>query len=87
LLTYALKGVLKTKPYAYTFSNFSRPGLFADHGYVPAADDMGSVLSRKEIASHSFLEMLVYEGTGHALHWEEPKRFVTDLVSFIKTGK
>jgi len=48
---------------------------------------MGSVLSRKEIASHSFLEMLVYEGTGHALHWEEPKRFVTDLVSFIKTGK
>jgi len=87
LFTYALKGVIKNKTLCLHLSNFSRPGLFADHGYVPAADDMGSVLSRKEIASHSFLEMLVYEGTGHALHWEEPKRFVTDLVSFIKTGK
>ncbi len=29
-------------------------------------------------------KLLVYEGTGHALHWEEPERFVADLVSFIK---
>ena len=27
--------------------------------------------------------LLVYEGTGHAVHWEEPQRFVEDLVSFI----
>lgn len=26
----------------------------------------------------------VYEGTGHALHWEEPRRFAWDLASFIK---
>ncbi|MGZ5248386.1 MAG: alpha/beta fold hydrolase, partial [Flavitalea sp.] len=27
--------------------------------------------------------LLVYEGTGHALHWEEPVRFVNDLVGFV----
>lgn len=28
-------------------------------------------------------KMIVYEGTGHALHWEEPERFAADLVNFI----
>lgn len=28
-------------------------------------------------------KLIVYEGTGHALHWEEPRRFVDDLVDFI----
>jgi len=28
--------------------------------------------------------LLVYEGTGHALHWEKPERFVADLVSFVE---
>ena len=28
--------------------------------------------------------LIVYEGTGHALHWEEPERFVADVVSFVK---
>lgn len=27
--------------------------------------------------------LLAYEGTGHALHWEEPVRFVNDLVGFV----
>jgi non-heme chloroperoxidase len=29
------------------------------------------------------VRLLVYERTGHALHWEEPARFVTDLVGFV----
>jgi len=29
------------------------------------------------------VRMLVYEGTGHALHWEEPARFANDLVGFV----
>jgi len=29
-------------------------------------------------------KLLVYEGTGHALHWEEPEKFVADLVNFVK---
>jgi non-heme chloroperoxidase len=27
---------------------------------------------------------VVYEGTGHAVHWEEPERFANDLTSFIR---
>lgn len=30
--------------------------------------------------------LIVYKGTGHALHWEEPQRFVKDLVEFIKNS-
>lgn len=29
------------------------------------------------------VRLLVYERTGHALHWEEPARFVNDLVGFV----
>ena len=28
-------------------------------------------------------KLVVYEGTGHALHWEEPQRFAADLVAFV----
>jgi pimeloyl-ACP methyl ester carboxylesterase len=28
--------------------------------------------------------LVVYEGAGHGLHWEEPARFATDLVAFGK---
>lgn len=29
-------------------------------------------------------KLVVYKGTGHAAHWEEPERFASDLMSFIK---
>lgn len=29
--------------------------------------------------------LVVYPGTGHGLHWEEPERFASDLVTFIQT--
>lgn len=29
--------------------------------------------------------LVVYEGAGHGLHWEEPERFASDLVSFTET--
>jgi len=29
--------------------------------------------------------LVVYESAGHALHWEEPKRFAEDLVAFVRT--
>ena len=28
--------------------------------------------------------LLTYEGSGHALHWEQPARFADDLASFAK---
>ena len=27
--------------------------------------------------------LVVYEGAGHALHWEEPQRFAADLATFV----
>lgn len=29
--------------------------------------------------------LLVYEGAGHGLHWEEPERFAADLVTFAQS--
>jgi non-heme chloroperoxidase len=29
--------------------------------------------------------LTVYEGTGHALHWEEPQRFAAQLAAFALT--
>jgi non-heme chloroperoxidase len=29
-------------------------------------------------------KLLIYEGTGHALHWEKPERFTSDLVKFVQ---
>jgi pimeloyl-ACP methyl ester carboxylesterase len=29
--------------------------------------------------------LVVYEGTGHAVHWEEPERFASDLAAFALT--
>lgn len=29
--------------------------------------------------------LVVYPGSGHALHWEEPERFASDLMTFIET--
>ncbi len=28
--------------------------------------------------------LIVYEGAGHALHWEEPERFAADIVEFSR---
>lgn len=32
-------------------------------------------------------QLVTYEGTGHAVHWEEPERFATDLAAFVKTDR
>jgi pimeloyl-ACP methyl ester carboxylesterase len=29
--------------------------------------------------------LVVYEGAGHALHWEEPARFAADLAAFVES--
>jgi non-heme chloroperoxidase len=29
--------------------------------------------------------LMIYEGAGHGLHWEEPARFARDLVAFART--
>jgi pimeloyl-ACP methyl ester carboxylesterase len=31
--------------------------------------------------------LVTYEGTGHAVHWEEPARFAADLLAFTSTAR
>lgn len=31
--------------------------------------------------------LVIYTGTGHGMHWEEPERFVDDLVKFVAEGE
>ena len=42
----------------------------------------GQELLKNNIRNIKWLE---YKGTGHALHWEEPKKFADDLVEFINS--
>jgi len=37
-----------------------------------------------QLAAIADSRLKVYEGSGHAVHWEQPERFATDLVSFIE---
>ena len=32
-------------------------------------------------------KLVIYEGVGHALHWQEPKRFIKDLQNFIQANQ
>jgi len=45
--------------------------------FVPEADTL-KLLARLPEAT-----LAVYRGAGHALHWEQPERFVRDLVRFV----
>jgi non-heme chloroperoxidase len=39
--------------------------------------------AQKEVIPSS--RLMVYEGAGHAIHWEEPERFASDLVTFVES--
>lgn len=49
--------------------------------YAPEADQQRIVRAIR--AGGGTVERLVYEGVGHALHWERPERFARDLVQFV----
>jgi pimeloyl-ACP methyl ester carboxylesterase len=38
----------------------------------------------KLMASIPMARLLVYHGTGHAVHWEQPARFAADLSVFVE---
>jgi non-heme chloroperoxidase len=31
-------------------------------------------------------QLITYENTGHAVHWEAPQRLASDLAAFVKTA-
>jgi pimeloyl-ACP methyl ester carboxylesterase len=51
--------------------------LWGDHDALCPRSDQEALL--RAIAGS---QLVVYEGAGHALHWEEPERFAADLVDF-----
>jgi pimeloyl-ACP methyl ester carboxylesterase len=75
----ALAGVLDALPPTET-GEIAAPTriLWGDQDpYCPRGEQ---VLLRTAIAS---AELIVYEGTGHALHWEEPARAAADVAAFV----
>lgn len=49
--------------------------------FAPETDQQRIV--REMRARGGTVERIVYEGAGHALHWEQPERFARDLVQFV----
>jgi non-heme chloroperoxidase len=75
----ALLGLMKAD-YTLEINNIKSPVLIlwgAKDSFITEENQAQLV---KQIR-HS--EFIIYEETGHALHWEEPNRFVNDLVGFV----
>jgi len=52
--------------------------VWGDHDSMAPRGDQYAVFGAIPSAT-----LTVYEGTGHAVHWEEPERFARDLVAFV----
>jgi non-heme chloroperoxidase len=39
------------------------------------------------VAAISGARLVVFEGTGHAVHWEQPERVAAELAAFVGTGR
>jgi non-heme chloroperoxidase len=74
-------------------AGFPRHGLYEDVSQIasPALllwGDRDAITPRTE--QEAFLRALptgrleVYEGIGHALHWEQPERFAADVTAFAR---
>lgn len=53
--------------------------VWGDRDAFPQRSDQDQFL-----ASIRRSRLKVYEGAGHALHWEEPARFAADLTAFVE---
>ena len=70
--------------YLKSLEKFDKPALIIwgdKDAYCPREDQ----LMLQRALSNS--RLLVYEGTGHANHWEEPARFAKDLSEFVLKHK
>ena len=54
--------------------------LWGDRDAVVSRADQDELLARIRNA-----RLTVYHGTGHALHWEEPERFASDVAAFVRS--
>jgi non-heme chloroperoxidase len=74
----------KTADYIRSLQSFNKPALIVwgdKDAYCPKEDQelLNKTLKKSRL--------LVYKGIGHALHWEDPLRFATDLTDFIYDSK
>lgn len=76
----AFKGFLETPDFSSELRGFNRPALI-----VWGDRDAFAVKEQQEKLGQVLpnARLLVYEGTGHALHWEQPDRFAADLLEFV----
>lgn len=75
-----LEGLLETAPPAAT-ATIAAPTLilWGDRDdFVPRADQerLAAAISRSQL--------VVYEGAGHVVHWEEPQRVAADIAAFVE---
>lgn len=68
--------------FSHELGNVKAPTLivWGDQDALCLRSDQEAVLAAM---AHS--RLIVYEGAGHAAHWEEPARFAADLVRFVET--
>jgi non-heme chloroperoxidase len=82
---------LPARVWSAVAAGFPRGDLYGELAAIDVATavlwgDCDSVGPREEqlriAASIPGATLTVYEGTGHALHWEEPERFAADVAAF-----
>jgi pimeloyl-ACP methyl ester carboxylesterase len=78
------QGFLSTPDFSHELAAVSVPALLLwgdrdTYALRPAQDRLLEVLRHGRL--------IVYEGNGHALHWENPDRYVNDLVSFVSDAQ
>jgi pimeloyl-ACP methyl ester carboxylesterase len=79
----AFKGFLETPDFSAELARVTVPALILwgdqdTYALRASQDRLRSVIPGAKL--------LVYEGNGHALHWEDPVRFTSDLASFLTSG-
>ena len=79
----AFKGFLETPDFSSELAGVTVPTLILwgdrdTYALRASQDRLRSVIPGAKL--------LVYEGNGHALHWEDPIRFTSDLASFLTSG-
>jgi non-heme chloroperoxidase len=73
-------GFLETSDFSHELRRLTAPALIVwgeCDTYAPREDQE----ALHELIAGS--RLLTYSGIGHAVHWEDPDRFVTDLVGFV----
>jgi pimeloyl-ACP methyl ester carboxylesterase len=76
----AFAGMMQ-EDFAVELGNISAPTLviYGDQDAFCLRSDQDAI-----VAGYPDAELLVYQGYGHAMHWEDPARVAADLVVFVR---